>query len=59
MQFYLDDQKITRKGAEELNGPARLEEMIAQAKEDYARDPYIEFSWFIGKGMFRIEFEIN
>ncbi len=59
MHFYLDDKKITRKRAEELNGSTRLEEMIAEAKEDYARDPYTEFSWFIGSGMFRIEIESN
>ena len=54
--FYLNDKKVTRKALKELLGEDRLNNIIAEAKEGYRKDPLEELSWFVGKGMLAVEF---
>lgn len=57
-RFYLDGKKTTRKAVKELVGDESLKRMTAAAKEGFKEDPYTEESFFTGRGMLTIEFEI-
>ena len=54
--FYLDGKKTTRKQITELIGKERLDRYIKDAVETFREDPYIENSFWIGRGMLTIEF---
>lgn len=56
-KFYLDGKKTTRKAVKEMVGDERLKEMLAEAKETYIEDPFIQNSFFLGRAMLTIEFE--
>lgn len=56
-RFYLDGKKTKRKAVKELIGEDRLKKMIAEAKETFFEDSYIENSFFLGSGTLTIEFE--
>ena len=52
MKFYLNEKKITKKEAMTYITKSQLEE----AREAFMADPYEEISYWVGKGMLRIEF---
>ena len=55
--FYLDGKKTTRKAILALVGDSRLKKMLAEAKEDFMRDPQLELSYYLGRdGMLTIQF---
>lgn len=55
-KLYLDGKKITKKAATELLGKERLNRMIQESKETFFEEPQIANDYFIGSGMFSIEF---
>lgn len=59
MKFYLNNKKITKKALVEMLGKERLDRLIAEAKQLYMEDPYIDNSVFIGNGLLKIEFELK
>lgn len=54
--FYLNGKRITKKAATEILGKEKLERYIKEAKETFFEDPEIANDWWIGSGMFSIEF---
>ncbi len=55
--FYINGKKTTRKAVKEQVGEERLKRMIAESKETFSEDPYIENDYFLGSlGMLTIEF---
>lgn len=54
--FYYNDKKISAAKAKEIAGPDRLKRLVADAKEQYSEDPYVQNSYMVSGGMLTIEF---
>ena len=52
MKFYLDNKKITKKEALKYI----TEKQLAEARQAFEIDPLEEQSWWVGKGILRVEF---
>jgi len=48
MKFYLNGKKVSKKSLEEKFSKERIKERIAEAKETWAEDPYIQVDWMDG-----------
>ena len=55
--FYLNGKKTSQKNAEDLVGKAKLKLWIAEAKEQFMEDPYVENDWMTSAGIMTIAFE--
>ena len=52
----LDGKKISKKAACEQFGREDMERKIKEAKKTFMEDPWVENSWWMGKGMLTISF---
>ncbi|MGF0020604.1 hypothetical protein [Acidaminococcus fermentans] len=52
----LDGKKISKKAACEQFGKEDMERKIKEAKQIFREDPWVENSWWMGKGMLTISF---
>ena len=48
--LYVNGKRATKQDVIKLVGFSRLDQMISEAKETYADDPYIQIDYFIGGG---------
>lgn len=54
--LYLDGKKISIAKVKKLIGEERYSRIKEEAKETYYEDPFIENSFFIGKGILTFKF---
>ncbi|MGJ0689017.1 hypothetical protein ACR74Z_04160 [Veillonella seminalis] len=52
----MDGKKISKKAACEQFGKEDMERKIKEAKQTFMEDPWVENSWWMGKGMLTISF---
>ena len=55
-KFYINGKKTTKKALTEQFGKERLNRWIAEAKETFFEDPYIQNDFMTSKGMLTIDF---
>ncbi|MBR1443117.1 MAG: hypothetical protein IJ583_06240 [Firmicutes bacterium] len=55
-RFYLNGKKVTKKAVTEMLGKERLNRLIAEAKEAFFEDPYIQNDFFTKGQILTIEF---
>ena len=55
-RFYLNGKKVTKKAVTEMLGKERLNRLIAEAKEAFFEDPYIQNDFFTKGQILAIEF---
>ena len=48
LKLYLNGKRITQKKAIELVGDERFNRLLADAKDVFFKDPFVEISFFIG-----------
>ena len=55
-EFYINGKKVSRKAVEAKVGKTRLDRMVAESKETFMEDPFIENDWTFSGGLLTIRF---
>lgn len=56
MTFYINNKKVSKAMAQKVAGAERFKEILVEAKEAHAEDPYEQISFMVSGGMLAIEF---